>query len=181
MSGLLALCADLFGAPPQAVRRAILHPNDLVLGALFLWGVLSQLISQGVLDHGFALGGSSALLGALLAAALIALGASALFHLMAGLLGAEGRAAHLLRLFALVFFLNALLPPFALLGGTVWWLARLAVAGWQLALLVIGVREIYAVNTGTALAIVATPPAVLIVVVPTLGLITVGIGLLHLF
>jgi hypothetical protein len=181
MSTLFALCADLLAAPQQAVRRAILHPNDGLLALLFVWGVLAQLISQGILDQGFMLGATSALLGALLAAALIALGAGALFHLMAGLLGAEGRAAHLLRLFALVFFLNALLPPFALVGGTAWWLARLALAGWQLALLVIGVREIYAVDTGTAIAVVAVPPAILVVVVPMLGLITVGIGLLHMF
>ncbi|MBN2361553.1 MAG: hypothetical protein JXR83_19025 [Deltaproteobacteria bacterium] len=180
MSALLALGADLFAAPTQAVRRAVQHPSDGLLGALFLWGVLSQLVSQGLVGGGFALGGVAALLGALLSAALVALGASALFHLTASLLGAEGRGAHLLRLFALVFFLNALLPPFALIGGAAWWLARLAVAGWQLALLVVGVREIYAVDTGTALAVVAMPTAVLVLVVPLAALFALGVGMLHL-
>lgn len=94
-------------------------------------------------------------------------GYSAVFHLVADLLGGRGGARGVFAVVGLAELPSALLIPFQLLG---YWfgvgntavtillgLAGLAVWIWHIVLLVIGVRAVHHLSTGRSLATILTP------------------------
>ncbi len=181
MSGVLELTRLLVASPGEAMQELVESPIDGAPLLLFVWGVTGQAVALAVVSSGFPMGGPAALLGALLGASLILLLGGAALHFSAGLLGGEGSSLDLLRTLALVMFPNAVLPAFAFAGEGLFTWARLAVALWQIVLLVLAVREVYRFTTGAAVVALLAPVLLVVGVLPLAAMLILGLGLMHMF
>jgi len=180
MSGVLELCGDLMAAPTRATRSVLDERRDSALLLLFFGGVVAQSLAGAIAEGSSGIGVSALVAAALLGAVISLLGGAALLHLSAGLLGGDGTPADLLRICALVYFPNLLLPPFALWGGAPFVFARGVVLAWQVVLLVIGLREVYRVSSGVATVAIALPVTFMLFVLPVATIFVVLLGLVSM-
>lgn len=179
MKAFVAFCGTLITSPSEAIAQMLEQPRTGTLLTIFFWGVLAQVCASAIAAGGFTLGSSYAILAGLLSTAVTLLFATAMFHLFAGLLGGEGQALNLLRACLLLYFPNTLLPAFALAGPTALQLASVAVACWQLLLLLTVLRQVYRLPADKAVLTVVLP-LVLVVAIPMGFLLVLGIGLSQL-
>lgn len=178
MSRLLELGDDLINSPAQAMRQVLQEPSGAFVAVAFAWGVLSQTAAQALSRGGFAVGAAIDTTLALGSAVVLVGLAGAFLHFFASLFGGSGRALDLLRLLALAYFPCVVLPAFALAGEGTLAMAQLGVTLWQLALVVVAVREVYELSNGQALLTLLSPLVLFAAALPALLLLTIILAVL---